>query len=333
MPAIEAFRRLRYAVAALVTILIVGTLGYRYIQGFSFLDSLYMTLITISTVGFKEVSPLSPAGKIFTMFIILSGIGTAAYTLAAAIEFMVEGHFFGLMGRRTMERKISELESHYIICGYGRVGQQIAKELKSADIPFLVIDHNHEALELCKADGHLYIEGSAAEDEVLKKARIEKAKGLVAASDSDPDNVFITLAARGLNPKLLIVARASLESSFEKLRKAGADKAISPYLIAGRRMSSLLLRPLVTDYLDIVTHAENLEFRLEEVEIKRDSSVAGLSIKDSSLRDKAGVLVLAMKKGEGEIMANPSVDTVLREGDHLVVMGTSDQLEALEKLV
>jgi voltage-gated potassium channel len=333
MPAIEALQRLRYAIVALATILVAGTLGYRFIEGLSFLDSLYMTLITITTVGFKEVSPLSPAGKIFTMVIILGGVGTVFYALIAAMEFMVEGHFFGLIGRRAMERRIAELQNHYIICGYGRVGQQIAKELKSAEAPLVVIDHNAEALEECKSDGHLYIEGNAAEDEVLKRARIGMARGLVAASDSDPDNVFITLAARGLSPSLLIVARASVESSFEKLRKAGADRVISPYLIAGRRMSSLLLRPLVTDYLDIVTHAENLEFRLEEVEVKANSSVAGRSIKDSSLRDKAGVLVLAVKKGEGEMVANPPVDTVIGAGDSLVVMGTADQLRALEEIL
>lgn len=333
MPALEAFRRFRYAVGALVFILAAGTVGYRLIEGWSLLDSLYMTLITISTVGFKEVSPLSSAGKIFTMVIILSGIGTAAYALATAIEFMVEGHFFGLMGRRAMEKRISELENHYIICGYGRVGQQIAKELKSASAPIVVIDHNPEALEACKADGHLYIEGNAADDEVLKKGNIHRAKGLVAASDSDPDNVFITLAARGLSSNLFIVARASQESSLQKLHKAGADRVISPYLIAGRRMSSLLLRPLVADYLDIVTHAENLEFKLEEVVINKDSSVNGLSIKDSSLRDKVGVLVLAIKKSDGNIVANPPIDTIILEGDRLVIMGTSEQLRMLEALV
>lgn len=333
MEALGALQRLRYAILGITCILVLGTAGYHFIEGWSFLDGFYMTLITISTVGFREVAPLTPLGKFFTAAIILAGISTAAYTLATVIEFMVEGHFSGLVGRRTMEKKVLQLENHYIICGYGRVGRQIAKELKSSNVPLVIIDHNPDSLEVCRKDSQLYIEGNAANDDVLKKAKIDEARGLVAASDSDPDNVFITLSARGLSSKLLIVARASQEGSFEKLRKAGANRVISPYLIAGRRMASLLLRPLVTDYLDIVTYAENLEFTLEEVEINSRSAISNLSIKDSNIRDKAGALVLAIRKKSGDIVANPSVDTLIEPGDKLVVMGTANQLKALERLV
>lgn len=326
-------RRLSLAVSLLLIIFLVGIFGYVFIEGWTLLDALYMTVVTISTVGFKEVAPLSQGGRLFTLGLIVLGVGTVLFTLGTAMEFFVEGHLTGLIEERKMKKRIEALRDHYILCGYGRVGREVAKEFLRTGTSFVVIENNSETILKCREDGLPYIEGDAAADHVLKEAGIDEAKGLVAAVDTDADNVFVALTARVLNPEIFIVARANFEESEEKLRKAGADRVISPTVIGGRRMASLLLKPLVCDYLDVVAHGESIEYRLEEVHIKKQSPIVNTTIGKAGIREKTGALILAIKKAERGFDTNPPASTTLEEGDELVVMGTREQLNALQSLL
>jgi voltage-gated potassium channel len=326
-------RRLSLAIVFVLVILVSGTFGYRLIEGWPLLDALYMTIITISTVGFGEVAPLSASGRIFTILLILGGAGTIIFAFGTLVEFLVEGHLTGFLGRRKMEKRIERLSDHYILCGLGRVGEQIAKELVQANVPFVIIDNNPDKMFKCEQEDYPYIIGDAAEDEVLAAAGVERAKGLIAVVDNDGDNVFIALSAKGVNPSIFVVARAENEGSEPKLKKAGADRVVSPVAIGGRRMAALVLRPLVCDYLDIMAHGEDIEFQLEESELSAGSAIAGMSIKAAGVRDKTGVFILAIKKADGRILANPASSEELKVGDKLVIMGTKNQLKTWNDFV
>jgi len=330
---VDIFSRLRFAIILLLAVLFTGVLGYRILMGWGYLDALYMTVITISTVGFREVTSLTPGAKIFTLLIIVGGAGTVFYTLGTVVEFMVEGHLRGFVGERRMQKGIARLENHFILCGYGKVGKQVAREFARVKSPFIVIENDPEVALECKVDGLLYLQGDASDSEVLKTAGIEKAQGLVAAVDTDAENVFVTLTARELNPNIFIVARSNREESEEKLIKAGADRVITPTAIGGRRMAALLTRPLVCDYLDIVCHGEELEFRLEEITIDNNSSLANTTLEKANIRNKTGTLVLAVKNDGGEMNTNPSPLTEIKAGDILVVIGTKNQLEKLQSMI
>jgi voltage-gated potassium channel len=252
-----ALRRIRGALLALGTILVVGVLGYMVFEGWSFNDSLYMTVITLTTVGYREVRPLDNSGQLWTMVLLISGVGTLFYAAVSSVELVVEGTIRGYFGRRRMEAAISKLNGHYILCGYGRVGRQVAAEFALDDVPFVIIEQEAETVEECVEEGYLVLLGEASDD-VLEQAGIRRARGLVTAVDSDADNVFVVLSARKLNPKLHIVARASSDESAAKLEIAGADRTLSPYAVGGRRLASLATQPLVVDFLDIVTRGEQL---------------------------------------------------------------------------
>lgn len=329
----DLVRRLSLAILLVLVILLFGTIGYWLIEGWSIFNAFYMTVITISTVGFGEVDPLSMTGRLLTLFLIIAGVGTIIFALSTLIEFLVEGHFTGLVGRKRMEKKIEKLRGHYIVCGFGRVGEQIAKELLRANVPVVVIDVNPDKLTKCRQEGLLHIAGDASEDEVLETAGVKRAKGLIAVVDNDADNIFVTLSAKGLNHQIFVVARAELEGSEPKLKKAGADRVVSPIAIGGRRMAALLLKPLVCDYLDVVAHGEDIEFQLEESELGQKSALVDMSIKDAGVRDKTGVLIMAIKKTSGEIVTNPSSSERIQVGDRLVVMGTKEQLAEWHDLI
>ena len=325
----KSLLRLRAALFFLLVIILLGTLGYMLIGDLSFVDAVYMTVITISTVGFKEVAPLHEAGKVFTIVLIISGISCATYTASSFFQFMIEGHLMGLMKRRKMERIIEALKKHYIICGFGRVGAKIARDFEASGKTFVVVDNNPETIARLKDKAYLFVEGNASEDEVLKRARIEHAAGLVAASDSDPDNVLITLSARMLNPELFIVSRASTDSVLEKLYKAGANRVVSPYKSAAQKMTTMLLRPLVHDYLDMMAKGKDLEIGLEEIELTGEAGIIGKSIGEAAIRKRTGTTILAIKNRNGEVLTNPAVSTVLEEGDRLIVVGTPEQLASV----
>jgi voltage-gated potassium channel len=240
-------------IAAVLAIVVVGTVGYTLIEGWSLLDSLFMTVTTIFTVGFGEVHPLSRGGQIFTLLLIIGGVGTILYGLGRMVEFVIGGQLSGMFRRRAVRRQVDKLDSHFIVCGYGRVGEAVARHFAAHGAPFLVVDSDAENVARVERDGFLSICGDATADEVLQAAGIERARGLVAALGSDAGNIFLTLSARVLNPKLLIVARAGSDDIISKLQRAGADNVVTPYDIGGKRMATLMLKPMVSDYLEVVT--------------------------------------------------------------------------------
>lgn len=331
-PSLDLLKRVKLALSLFITIVITGITGYMVIEGWNFKDAAYMTVTTITTVGFREVRPLDVPGQYFTMFLVLAGVGTAFYLFASVGEFMIEGHLTGLLAVRKVKKEIEKLEGHYILCGYGRVGENVADEFVNTKVPFVVIESNPDRVEACRERGFFCMEGDASSDEVLLSAGVERAQGLVAAVDNDADNVFVTLTARVLNPNINIVARTILEESREKLLRAGANKVVSPSLIGGRRMAAVLLRPIVLDYLDIVTFGDGIEFRLEELIVGPNSNCRGKSIAQADIRRRTGALILAIKKETGEFNTNPTSETILEEGDQVVILGTRNQLDAVKSL-
>ncbi len=323
-------RRLLWSIGAFIGIVAIGVIGYMVIEGWSFLDAIYMTITTITTVGFREVHPLSDAGRIFSIFIIIGGVGGALYVLTTLVAYILEGQFGITMGRRRMKTKIARLKDHFILCGYGRVGQEIAQVFSEEGAPFIIITNNEQHIAKAEKEGYLYIFGDATSDEVLKEASIDQAHGLVAAVGSDTDNTFITLSARELRPDLFIEARSSGPESEGKLRRAGADRIISPHAIGGRRMAMLALRPAVVDFIDTVTYGRGRELQLENVDVASGSPLVGQTMEQA--RSQVGITVLAMRKKSGKLLANPPGEETIEDGDRLIVIGTKKRLAALETI-
>lgn len=317
----ERNRQIYKTATVLFCVLSFGVSGLMIIEGWSFLDSLYMSVITLSTIGYREVNPLSTAGMVFIMVFIIFGVGSFFYVLMGAAEFVVEGHLRGVLGRNKMKKRIHGLKDHYIICGFGRVGQMVARELKKDGVEFVVIEIDEKGINKCKEVGYLHLEGSASDDEVLKEAGIMHAKGLVSAIDSDAENVYVTLSAKNLRAEIYIVARASCEEAEIKLLKAHADRVLSPYSLGGKRLASLLLRPNVVDFLDVVMH-NDVKLVIEEIEIVENSPLAGLAIGHAREARNGGHNILALKKRSSkEIIASPGNELVLEHGDLLITFG------------
>jgi voltage-gated potassium channel len=327
-------RHLRMWMLAILAVLVVGSLGYMVAFGWSAGDAVYMTVITLTTVGYREVHPLDTSGQLWTMVLLITGVGTLFYAAVSSVELVVEGAIRGYFGRRRMQAAIGKLKDHYILCGYGRVGRQVAREFARDGVPFVVVDQEPEIIEECVAEGYLALLGEASDDTVLEEAGVRRARGLVAAVDSDADNVFVVLSARKLNPKLNIVARASSDESAAKLEIAGADRTLSPYAVGGRRLASLATQPLVVDFLDIVTRGEKgLEFRLEEFGVPEDSFIAGQTIGELRIGERTGAMILATRNSEGTFDTSPSASDRIRAGDTLIVLGTREQISRLERLM
>lgn len=335
----QALHKLRNALILLAMIIAIGTIGYMVIEHQTFLDAIYMTIITLTTIGYGETFFLGTGGRIFTIFLVLAGVGTVAYALARTVEFMVEGRITGLMGRRKMRKEIDNLMGHYILCGYGRVGQYIAMDLSGAGARFVVIEKNPEVADEALEMGFTVIKSDATDDETLRAAGIERAKGLVTALSSDAENLYVTLTARELCPHLFIVSRCNNEESEPKLRRAGSDRVISPHSIGGRRMAAMLLKPLVWDYLDLVTrgdyiefNVESLEWRLDDVEIYPQSFLDNRTIEEAKIYSVSGALILAVKKRGAGFNTKPPKDLKLEVGDTLIAIGTVGQLAKLEEM-
>lgn len=325
-------QKIFFAVFMLVIILCVGTSGYMLIENGSFLDSLYMSVITITTVGYGEIIPLSPPGRAFTICLILVGVGFVLYLVGEVTESMVEGGLRKIMGRNNMEKRVAALKDHYIVCGFGRIGKVICKNFKENKLPFVVVESDPEEVQKIDELGYLALPGNASSDEMLLKAGIKLAKGLIAVVSSDAENVYIILSAKGLNPNLFIMARSSgAEGSETKLLRAGADKVISPYFIGACRMAQLVVRPTVVDFLDLTVHGGELGLRLEELRVSKHSSLAGKRLMDSGLRKEYDLIVVAIKREGGEMQFNPKPQTSILPGDILVVLGEHVHIAALEK--
>ena len=314
---------------ALAGVVAVGTIGY-VVLGFAWLDALYQTVTTVATVGFREVEPLSNTGKVFTIALILVGVGTTLYAFGVLMETLIEGRLQDLLGRRRMNRTIAEMHDHVIICGWGRVGRSIAEDLGAGGQPVVVVDLAPERVEACPLPCLL---GDATEDETLEQAGIARARALVAAVDSDAANLFVTINARALNPGLFIVSRVRSDSNEDKLRRVGADRVVNPQAIGGARMAAFVLQPNVAEFVDVVMHDRNLEFRLEELVVPPGSALDGATLRDARLRDQTGAMVLALRDEAGAFTTNPTPDSAIHAGQVLIAIGTGDQLCALEAIL
>jgi len=317
----------------LLALVSLGVTGYTTIEGWSLIDALYMTIITLGTVGFKEVHDLSFYGKIFTITLIVFGVSVLGYIVGSLAQIMFEGQIQRIIGRKKVEKRIDSLNDHYIICGFGRIGQLICKEFAAKPIPFLVIEKLPEAHEKLHHEEYLHLRGDATEDETLLRAGIKRAKGLISVVTSDTENVYITLTARGLNPDLYILARSGEEGSEIKLRRAGANKVISPYLIGGSRMAQAILRPNVVDFIEIATAREHLELQMEELLIPASSVFVGENLISSGFRKETGTIIVGIKQRNGTMVFNPESHTKMEAGDTLIVLGHPDAIQKLEDLI
>ena len=318
------------AVGKLVGIIALGTGGYVAIEEMSFLDALYMTVITLSTVGYGEVQPLTPGGRVFTVALILGAAGVALYLLAQMAQTLVETNIHELLTRRGMQKKIDQLRDHVIVCGYGRFGRIVADELRANDVPLVIVESNLSREPDLERYGAPYLIGSAARDEVLHDAGVERARAIMIGTGSDPDNVYITLSARQLNPKIRIHTRAESEEAIKRLELAGADQVVSPYHLGGQRMVSAILRPAVVDVLEIARPRVGGEIDLEEVRVEEGSPLTGQSVQEIE-RGAVRLRIVAVKHGGEEIQLAPEVDHDIRGGDHLVVIGERASLETLAR--
>lgn len=321
-------------VAGICAVMLMGTVGYVLIEGWTVLESLYMTVTTIFTVGFGEVYPLSHAGRIFTLVVIFLGVGMILYGIGAMMEFVVGGQPSGVFRRRVVIRQVDRLEGHYIICGYGRVGESVARQFAANRVKFVVVDNDPESIAKAETDGLLTVRGDAATDEVLEIAGIKKARGLVSALGSDAGNTFVVLSARVLNPGLIIVTRAGTEDAVSKLERAGADKVVSTYGIGGKRMATLMLKPLVSDYLEVVTGGGELAFLVEEFQLRGDCCMIGQSIETLAVRKRTGATILAVQRATtGVFDTNPSPESHLSPGDKIIAIGTPAEIAKLEEMI
>ncbi len=318
-------RRFLLPALAVLGAAVYGTVGYVLIEGWGLLDAFYMTVTTMTTVGFGEIHPLSQAGRLFGITLILGGAGTMFYTFGVFAETLAEGRFASFRRDRRMTRDISGLRDHFIICGYGRIGTQIAKELDRQKVAHVVIELNPGPLAQLRSEERLCIEADAASEDALRAAGIERAKGLMAAVDSDERVVYITLAARALSPNLFITARAGHPESIRRLELAGANRVVSPYRMAGRLMAELALRPVVVDVIETMRHG-GAEIGIEEIILSASCHARGRSLTDSGLLKKGQARLLAVRRRDGTLYVNPAADLRLEEGDLVVAMGTEPEL-------
>jgi voltage-gated potassium channel len=317
----------------LLLLIAIGTAGYHIIENWDWVDCLYMTIITISTVGYREIGPLSPAGKFFTMGLILYSVIMVAYIVGYFTKFLVESEIFLFFGRKKLERQIHNLKDHTIICGFGRIGSLICHELQQSHRPFVIIENDLEIAREIEAHGYLFILGDATSDETLIRAGIRRAKALVTSVETDANNLFITLTARGLNPNLFILSRAGDESTEKKLLLAGASKVVSPYKMGALRMANILLRPAVVDFAETVFQKRGLNLRIEEFPMGPETSLIGTTLRDSRFRERFGIIVVAIKRPSEEMLFNPSPEETLHAGDTLIVLGEPKHLEQFEKVL
>jgi voltage-gated potassium channel len=317
------------ALALLAAIFVGGVVGYMVIEGWSFWDAFYMTVITVTTVGYREIHPMSRAGEIFTSVLLLVGVGTAFYTFTLATAIVVEGGLLKRLGRRRVGRMIDDLQQHFIVCGYGRIGTVIADEFTQQQISFVLVERDPARVQQALERGMLAVEADASHEETLKKLHIERARGLVAAVGTDAENVYAVLTARVLAPTLYIIGRAETEDAERKLRRAGADRVVSPYAIGAQQMAQTALRPAVVDFVKLATQAGNLDLAMEQIVVTSSSALVGKSLVAATLRQRFGVIVVGIQRAAGKMEFNPSPEAVIRDGDQLVVLGRPESLKEL----
>jgi voltage-gated potassium channel len=307
-----------------------GTAGYVLIEGWSWWDGFYMTVITVTTVGFGEVHPLSKAGQAWTIAIILGGVGTFVYGFTQFTALLSSGQLAERRERWRQSHMLDDLKGHFILCGFGRMGEIIAREFSRQSVPFIIVDRNPDRVHFAMEHHYLAVEADASSEDVLRRVHIETARGLVAAVSTDAENVYAVLSARLMKPDLFIVGRAETEDARVKLKRAGADRVISPYHIGGLQLAQTALRPAVVDFVTLATSSDNMELNLEQVHLVDRSPLVGRSLLDAGLRQKYGVVVVGIRRADGQMDFNPAPEAVMRAGDDLVVLGRSGSLRELE---
>jgi len=326
----EFQKKLIQVLALIAFVIAFGTVGYIVVEGWNFLDSIYMTIITITTVGYREIHGLSSKGRIFTIFLIVGGVGTVLYALSTGAKIILEGELKDIFGRKKLEKKIKDLYDHYIVCGYGRMGKIICRELKAEGVQFVVIEKDPRMLE--EKEDILFLIGDATRDNTLKEAGVERAKGLISVLSTDAENLFVVLSARGLNPNLLIIARAAEEDSEQKLLRGGATKVVSPYHIGGLRMAHTVLKPTVVDFIEFTTKSGNIELQMQEIALQEGSSLIGLTLEQCGIGRDLGVIIVAIKQSTGDTRFNPTFRSTLKAGDTLIALGEISKLKVIEEM-
>ncbi len=319
--------------ALFLIIVLIGIFGYQFIEGWSFLDSLYMTIITIFTVGFKEVRELSPQGQVFTILIIIAGGGTAIFAFTKIGEVIYEGGINKFWRRRRMEKRLRNLKDHYIICGHGRMGRIVRERMEEEKLSFVVIEKEERKMaDLIQSNGCCYIQGDATQEEVLIKAGIKKAKAMAALLPSDADNLYLVLTARLINPSLFILSKAMDEEAEKKILQIGANRVVSPYKLSGLKIAQGLIRPTLVDFIDLIIRRKELSLYMEELTVNKDSKVANRNLRECDIRKKANVIVVAVKKPGEELVFNPSPDIKMEIGDILLVLGDEEQINNFQNV-
>jgi voltage-gated potassium channel len=319
-----------FAVALLATVIVGGTFGYMLIERWNAWDAFYMTIITVTTVGYREVHDLTLPGQIFTVVLLLGGVGAALYTFTLLATVVVEGGLPKKLQKRRQARMLENISDHFIICGYGRIGSIVAKQFKRQNVLFVVIERDPDRLHAAMEDAILAVEADASREEVLKRVGIDRARGLVATMGTDAENVYAVLSARVMRPDLFIIGRAETEDATRKLKRAGADRVISPYEIGAVHIAQTALRPAVVDFVELATSADNLDLAMEEIPIVFGSALAERTLAESNLRQRFGVIVVGIQRTNRQMEFNPSADAKIRVGDKLVVLGRADSLKELE---
>lgn len=326
----KALHNLRLIGIALAILTLIGMAGFHWIEGWSWFDGFYMVITTFSTIGYQEVHPLSHAGRVFNVGLILCGVSLVFLGIGSLTQALLEFSLQNFFGRRKMEREIDRLTDHYIICGAGRVGRSAARELKRKPVPFVIIEQN-DAKAARYSSEWLILVGDATQEQTLRQVHIERARGLVAATTTDATNLYIVLTARGLNPNLRIIARASEEDAEKHLITAGADSVVSPYHFAGQRIAQSFLRPHVVSFLDTATTHLGMDLEIGEIRVGQTSMFSGKTIETSRIRQERGVIILAIKRGQG-MHFNPSPEDRIEAGDFLIAMGEPSELRQLEQM-
>ena len=329
----KSIKHLRLCVFLLILIIMFGVTGYMTIEDWGFLDALYMAVTTLTTVGYGEVHEVSDLGRIFTIFFIIIGVIYFLYIAGVVVQFMVEGQIRTILGRRSLDKKIDRMQNHYIVCGYGRIGKILCKMLSEKPVDLVVIEKDLELIPVMDHDKMIYVSGDAGDEVTLLRAGIKHAKGLIAVLATDTDNVFLVLTARQLNRDINIMARASQEKSKSKLLAAGANRVESPYDMGAASMAQRIIRPTVTNFLDLAFAHKRKDIQMEEIPVNPSSSLVNLMLKDSGIRQRFNLIIIAIKKPDDSMLFNPSFETVIEAGDTVIAVGQEENLQKLEKIL
>ncbi len=314
-------------------LLIFGASGYMVIEKWSFMDAVYMTVITLATVGYGEVHEISPEGRLFTVILIFLGVGFFLYVVGNVIQFIVEGRIRHVLGRHILDKQISKLKDHFIVCGYGRMGRALCRYLIQKYIDFVVIEQNPKRVPVMNEDGVLYVVGAATDEAILIKAGIERAKGIISVLGTDADNVFLVLTAKGLNPEIFVVARANQNETEKTLYTAGTDKVVSPFALGARRIAHAILRPTVIHFLELAFSDDSTDIHLEEIPVSVSSRLVNVSLQESGFRQDFNLIIISIRKADGTMCFNPKASHRFEAGDTIIAVGNNKGLMQAEKIL